>query len=60
MSQDEVTRLVNDVMSNPDMAAEAMTIADKDAMEAYITEKGYDLTKDEMGEVWTMASKVMA
>ncbi len=60
MSQEEVARLVNDVMSKPDMQAEAMNIADQAGMEAFITAKGYDLTKDEMGEVWEMAAKVMA
>lgn len=60
MSRDEVSRLVNDVMSDPAMLAEAMNIQDQPAMEAYITSKGYDLTSDEMVEVWTMAAKVMA
>ncbi len=58
MSQDEMTRLVNDVMSNPDMVAEAMSITDQPGMEAFITSKGYDLTKDEMAEVWKMALQV--
>ncbi|BDQ33837.1 hypothetical protein [Pseudodesulfovibrio portus] len=60
MSQEEVSRLVNDVMSKPDMLAEAMTIRDQAGMEAYITAKGYDLTKAEMADVWAMAAKVMA
>ncbi|QJB55547.1 Nif11 family protein [Pseudodesulfovibrio sp. zrk46] len=60
MSKEELSRLVSDVMSNPAMIAEAMSITDQAAMEAYITSKGYDLTKDEMLEVWAMAAKVMA
>ena len=59
MSQDEVSRLVNDVMSKPDMLTEAMAIKDQEAMEAFIVSKGYDLTKDEMVDVWAMAAKVM-
>lgn len=60
MSRDEVSRLVGDVMSNPAMTEEAANIRDQAAMEAYITRKGYDLTKDEMLEVWAMTAKVMA
>lgn len=60
MSRDEISRLVADVMNNPAMAAEAMTISDQAAMEDYITRKGYDLTKEEMVEVWAMTAKVMA
>ncbi|BCS88514.1 Nif11-like leader peptide family natural product precursor [Pseudodesulfovibrio sediminis] len=59
MSQDEITRLVNDVMSDPTMAAEAMSIGDQAAMEAYITSKGYDLTEEEMTQVWAMATQFM-
>ena len=60
MSRDELSRLVNDVMGNPTMIQEAMTIQNQAAMEDYITSKGYALTKDEMLEVWTMTKKVMA
>ena len=60
MSSDELSRLVNDVMSNPAMVAEAMTITDQPAMESYITGKGYDLTPAEMDEVWAMTAKVLA
>ncbi|MBC15916.1 protein of unknown function [Pseudodesulfovibrio profundus] len=60
MSKEEVSRLVDDVMSNPAMLAEAMQLASREDMESFITAKGYDLTKDEMGDVWEMASKVMA
>lgn len=60
MSRDELSRLVGDVMSNPAMIAEAANIQDQAAMEAYITSKGYELTKDEMLEVWSMTAKVMA
>lgn len=60
MSQDEVSRLVNNVMSKPDLLTEAMSIKDQQGMEAFITAKGYDLTKSEMADVWTMAAKVMA
>lgn len=59
MSSDELSRLITDVMSNPAMVAEAMAITEQPAMEAYITSKGYDLTKEEMNEVWAMASNVM-
>ena len=60
MSQEEVSRLVNDVMSKPDMLAEATTIQNQAGMETYITAKGYDLTKAEAADVWAMAAKVMA
>lgn len=60
MSRDELSRLVGDVMSNPAMVAEASTIQDQATMESYIRSKGYNLTKDEMLEVWTMTAKVMA
>lgn len=60
MSRDEVSRLVGDVMGNPAMMTEAMSITDQTAMEQYITSKGYELTKEEMIEVWSMAAKVMA
>jgi|GEM_PF-1674848 len=60
MSQEEVSRLVNDVMSRPDMLAEAMAIRDQAGMKTYITAKGYDLTRAEMADVWAMAAKVMA
>ena len=60
MSSDELSRLVNDVMTDPAMVAEAMTIKDQAAMEAYITDKGYGLTRQEMVEVWEMTAKVMA
>ncbi len=59
MSSDELSRLINDVMSNPAMVAEAATITEQPAMEAYIRGKGYDLTQEEMNEVWAMASNVM-
>lgn len=59
MSRDELSRLVGDAMSDPTMIAEAMTIQDQQEMEKYIISKGYDLTKDEMLEVWSMAAKVM-
>lgn len=60
MSQDEVNRLVNDVMSDSAIQAEAMTVQDQAAMEAFITAKGYNLTKAEIADVWTMAAKVIA
>jgi len=60
MSRDELSRLVGDVMSNPAMISEAMTIKDQTQMENYISSKGYELTKDEMLEVWSMTAKVMA
>lgn len=60
MSQQEKDRLISDVMGNPMMIAEAMLIKDQAGMEAFIEKKGYDLTKEEMGEVWLMASKAMA
>jgi len=60
MSRDELSRLVGDVMGNSTMIQEAMTIQDQATMEGYITSKGYDLTKDEMLEVWSMTAKVMA
>ncbi len=60
MSKDELSRLVGDVMSNPTMIQEAMGLKDQTAMEGYISSKGYDLTKDEILEVWTMAAKVLA
>ena len=60
MSRDELSRLVGDVMRNPSMIQEAMTIKDQAAMEGYIMKNGYDLTKNEMIEVWNMTAKVMA
>lgn len=60
MSSSELSRLVGDVMSNPAMIQEAASIQDQQAMEQYIQAKGYDLTKDEMFEVWSMTAKVMA
>lgn len=60
MSREELSRLVGDVMTNPSMIEEAMTIKDQPAMEEYIVNKGYDLTRDEMHEVWNMTAKVMA
>lgn len=60
MSRDEISRLVEDVMGNPVMMQEAMAIQDQSAMETYIADKGYDLTKDEMLEVWNLAAKVLA
>lgn len=55
-----MNRLMSDVMGNPMMMAEAMTIKDQAAMETFIEKKGYDLTKQELGEVWAMASKFMS
>lgn len=60
MSRDELSRLVGDVMGNPTMLSEAMDIKNQAALEKFINNKGYKLTKDEMLEVWSMASKVMA
>lgn len=60
MSRDELSRLVGDVIADPSMIAEAMTIKDQAAMEDYISSRGYELTKDEMIEVWSMTAKVMA
>ncbi len=60
MSRDELSRLVGDVMANPGMMEVAMTINHKSAMESYISAQGYDLTKDELLEVWIMTAKVMA
>lgn len=60
MSSDELSRLVNDVMSDPAMIAEAMVITNQSAMETYIAEKGYDLTQAELDEVWAMTAKVLA
>lgn len=60
MSRDELSRLVGDVMANPGMMEVAMTIKDRTAMESYISAQGYDLTKAEMLELWSMTSKVMA
>lgn len=60
MSRDEISRLVGDIMSDPAMIKEAATIENQTAMERYIASKGYDLTKDEMLEVWSMTAKVMA
>ena len=52
-------RLVGDVMGSPLMMAEAMTIKNQNDMKEYIQAKGYELTENEMLEVWKMASKVM-
>lgn len=60
MSREELSRLVGDAMGDPAMLAEAMTIKDQAAMEDYISSKGYELTRDEMVEVWSMTAKVMA
>lgn len=60
MSKQEKDRLINDVMGKPLMMAEAMMIKDQAGMEAFITKKGYDLTKDEMTEVWQMANQAMS
>ncbi|WP_319470808.1 hypothetical protein [uncultured Pseudodesulfovibrio sp.] len=60
MSKSEIDRLVGDVMSNPTMMQEAMTLKDQAGMEKFISAKGYELTEAEVAEVWAMASKVMA
>jgi len=60
MSRDEVSRLVGDAMSDPNMITEAMNIKDQAAMESYISSKGYELTRDEVLEVWSVTAKVMA
>lgn len=60
MSREEVSRLVGDVISDPALLQEAATIQDQAAMERYITAKGYELTREEMVEVWSMTAKVMA
>lgn len=60
MSRDEISRLVGDVMSDPALIQEAMTIQDQHGLEQYISDRGYDLTKNEIVEVWAMTAKVMA
>ena len=55
MSQDELTRLVNDVMSNPAMVSEASDVKDQASMAEFISSKGYILTTEEIDQVWTMA-----
>ena len=59
MSQEEVNRLVSDVTTKPLMLAEAMMIKDLAGMKAFIAKKGYDLTNEEMAEVWRTASRMM-
>jgi len=59
MSRDEISRLMGDTLSNPDMIREAMTIKDRSALESYIRDRGYDLSSEEMNEVWELASKVL-
>jgi len=60
MSRDELSRMVGDVMDCPTMIREAAAIRDRETMETYIESKGYDLTRDEILEVWSMTAKVMA
>lgn len=60
MSQEEVNRLVGDVMNDPALMAEAMAIRDQAGMEALIDSRGYDLTDAEKAEVWAMANRLMA
>ncbi|NDV20446.1 Nif11 family protein [Pseudodesulfovibrio sp. JC047] len=59
MSEDEVTRLVNDVMSNPTLVDEAKGIKDQAGMAEFVAAKGYSLTDDELSQLWTMAVNYM-
>ncbi|MBG0790690.1 MAG: Nif11 family protein [Desulfovibrionaceae bacterium] len=60
MSREEVSRLVNDVMSDQAMLAEAMTLTDQASLESFVAARGYDLTEQELAEVWAMAAEVLA
>lgn len=59
MSEDEVTRLVNDVMSNPALVNEAKEVKDQAGMAEFVSSKGYSLTEDELKQLWTMAINYM-
>ncbi|WP_272701696.1 hypothetical protein [Desulfovibrio sp. Fe33] len=59
MSRDELSRLMGDTLSNPDMIREAMAIKDRPALESYIQDRGYDLSREELDEIWELASKVL-
>ncbi len=60
MSREELTRLVEDTISNQDLIQECMTIKDKNGMEAFVKTKGYSLTKAEVMEIWELAAKVLS
>ncbi|WP_319583184.1 hypothetical protein [uncultured Pseudodesulfovibrio sp.] len=60
MSRDELSRLMGDAMSNPDLIQEAMTLKDRPALESFVRGRGYALAPDEMDEIWELACKVLS
>jgi len=60
MSREELSRLVQDTISNQDLIQEAMTIKSKQGMEAFVKAKGYSLTSDEVMEIWELTAKVLS
>ncbi|OIQ49433.1 hypothetical protein BerOc1_01358 [Pseudodesulfovibrio hydrargyri] len=59
MSRDELSRLMGDALSDPDLIREAMTLKDRPALESFVRGRGYALTPGEMDEVWELARKVL-
>jgi hypothetical protein len=59
MSRDELSRLMGDALADPELIREAMTLKDRPALEAFVRERGYALSPDEMDEVWELACKVL-
>lgn len=60
MSRDELSRLVGDALADPDMIRDAMAIKDLSTMEAYVSGRGYELTPEELAEIWDMTSRVLS
>ncbi|WP_338668314.1 Nif11-like leader peptide family natural product precursor [Pseudodesulfovibrio methanolicus] len=59
MSRDELSRLMGDALADPELIREAMTLKDRPALEAFVRERGYALSPDEMDEIWELARKVL-
>ncbi|AMK10548.1 hypothetical protein AWY79_05155 [Pseudodesulfovibrio indicus] len=46
-------------MADPGMIRDAMTIKDRPSLDAYVRDKGYTLTPEELDEIWEFSARVM-
>jgi len=50
---------MGDALADPELIRAAMTIKDRPTLESLVRSRGYALTREEMDEVWELASKVL-
>ncbi|WP_316897410.1 Nif11-like leader peptide family natural product precursor [Pseudodesulfovibrio indicus] len=60
MSREELSRLIGDAMADPGMIQDAMNIKDRPSMAAYVRDKGYTLTPEELDEIWELAARALS